>query len=300
MRKVLKIIGIAFGVLFLLGVASGAAVWAWTGSEIRKTVPVPTHAFVAPTDAASVARGEHVVRALVKCADCHGADLGGAMVIDDPAIGTVAAPNLTRGTGGVGADYTDADFERAIRHGLARDGRRLVIMPSSEYQHVSDEDLGTVIAYLRALPPVDRAFGPPKVGPVARTLYALGQFPLFEADRVLHADGAVPSVPVDSTIAYGKYIGDVGCAGCHGAGYGGGMIPGVPPDWPKAANLTPTGIGHYSFEQFDSILRTGKRPDGTALHELMPIGATKLMTPVEMKAVHLYLSSLPPKPFGTR
>lgn len=300
MLRVLKVLGITVGALLLIGAAGAAGVYAYAGSKMSERVPVPTHGFTAPTDPASVARGEHVVRALVKCADCHGQDLGGMVVVDDPALGTVVAPNLTAGKGGVGAGYSDQDFELAIRHGIARDGRQLVFMPSSEYQHMSDEDLGAAVAYLRSVPPVDREVAPSRIRMLGRALYVAGQLPLFEYPRVTHREDPVPSVPMDSTVAYGKYIGDVGCAGCHGAGYGGGPIPGVPPDWPKASNLTPDAIGHYTREQFAHVLRTGERPDGTKLHELMPIQATKLMTDVEVAAVHKYLASLPAKPFGTR
>jgi mono/diheme cytochrome c family protein len=298
--RILKILGIGIGALLLIAAAGVAGVYAWTGSQIAKKMPVPSHGFAAASGPDAVTRGEHVARALVKCPDCHGQDFGGAMVIDDPAIGRVVAPNLTPGKGGATAGYTDADYERAVRHGIARDGRRLLIMPSSEYQHLSDEDLATLVAYLKALPAVDREFAPSSVGPVARGLFAAGQFPLFEYDWITHTDQVVASVPADTTEAYGRYIGSVGCAGCHGQGYGGGRIPGTPPDWPAPANLTPTGIGHYSFADFDRVMRTGTRPDGSKLHALMPIGATSRMTPTEMVAVHKFLRTLPPKEFGTR
>ena len=300
MKRFLKIVGMSLGVLLLLIGVGVAGLYAWSGAELNKKTEVTAHAFAAPSDSASVARGEHLLRALAKCGDCHGADLGGAKMIDDPAFGTIYAPNITRGAGGVGAAYTDADFERAVRHGTARDGRRLIIMPSNEYQFLSDEDLGQIVAYLRTVPAVDRETPAARVGPVARALYAAGQLPLFPAAFVTHVDVPVPAVVVDSTVEYGKYVGEVGCSGCHGATYGGGKIPGTPPDWPTAANLTPTGIGHYSFANFENLLRTGTRPDGTKLHPLMPISATKLMTDVEMKAVWMYLQTLESRPFGTR
>ncbi|MGA0061228.1 MAG: c-type cytochrome, partial [Planctomycetota bacterium] len=110
--------------------------------------------------------------------DCHAPDLGGRLVIDDPMVGRVAGPNLTRGAGGLGGDYTDADFVRAIRHGVARDGRALVLMPSLDYQGLSDEDLGAMIAYVKTVAPVDRPRGPVAPGPVARLLILKGDFKL--------------------------------------------------------------------------------------------------------------------------
>jgi mono/diheme cytochrome c family protein len=300
MSRVLKYVGITVGALVLLLVVGVAGLYAWSSSELTAKAPLPTHAFVAPTDSASVARGEHLVRSIVKCVDCHAEDFGGDTLINDGAMGFLYAPNLTRGQGGIGGTYTDAQWEAAIRHGLAGDGRRLVVMPSSEYQFVSDEDLGAIVAYLKSVAPVDRPVPQARIGPLARALYAGGIFPMFPAKAVTHANQVVPSVPVDSTVEYGSYLAQVGCSGCHGATYAGGPIPGGPPDWPKPANLTPAGIGHYTQEGFMNALRTGKRPDGSAINEFMPIPATKLMTDVELVAVYKYLKTLPPKPFGAR
>lgn len=300
MSKILRYVGIAAGALVLLLVVGVAGLYAWTGSQLSAKRTVATHAFTAPTDSASIASGEHLVRAIGKCGDCHGPDLGGDTLINDPAMGFIFAPNLTRGQGGIGASYTDEQWERAIRHGLAADGRRLIVMPSNEYQFFSDEDLGRVVAYLKSVPAVDRERPPARVGPMARMLFAAGVFPMFPANAVTHLDGVVPAVAVDSTVEYGKYLADIGCSGCHGATYGGGAIPGGPPDWPPPANLTPTGIGHYSQATFANALRNGVRPDGSAINPFMPIGATKLMTDLEIAAVYKYLQQLPPKPFGAR
>ncbi len=79
--------------------------------------------------------------------------MGGADFFNDPALAVIDAPNLTPGQGGVGAHFSDADWVRAIRHGIDPTGRPLLIMPSRNYYHLSDEDLGKVIAYLKhALP----------------------------------------------------------------------------------------------------------------------------------------------------
>lgn len=300
MRKLLKYAGMTLGALVMLLVVCVAGLYAWTGSEINKKDPLPTHPFTVPNDSATIARGEHFVKALGKCGDCHGQDFGGDTLIADPAIGFIYASNLTRGAGGIAGAYSDANWEHAIRHGLAPDGRRLQIMPSNEYQLVSDEDVASVIAYMKTVPAVDRPRPATSVGPLARALYLGGVFPLLPAKMVRHMNEVVPSVPVDSTVEYGKYLADGGCSGCHGVTYGGGPIPGGPPDWPKPANLTPTGIGHYTQDGFLAALRTGKRPDGTEINPFMPINATKLMTDVEIVAVYKYLKTLPAKPYGSR
>jgi mono/diheme cytochrome c family protein len=191
MRRILKYAGVLAGAIALLAIVGVAGLYAWTSNELAAKSPLPGHAFTAPTDSASVVRGEHVVRAIGKCGDCHGQDLGGDTLLDDPAMGLIYSPNLTRGAGGIGGTYTDAQWEAAIRHGLAADGRRLVVMPSNEYQFLSDEDLGTIIAYLRTVPAVDRTGPTQRVGPLARALYAGGVFPMFPAKAVTHGDEVV-------------------------------------------------------------------------------------------------------------
>lgn len=300
MKRVLKYLMIGVGGLVAVIVLAGAGLYTWSNGELAATVPLPSHEFTARSDSAAVPRGEHLVRSLAKCVDCHGADLGGSTMIDDPAFAILYAPNLTTGRGGLLSDYTDAALERAIRHGVARDGRRLMVMPSNEYQYLSDDDVGAIVAYLRTVAPVDRDPVETKVGPIARVLYAKGDLPLFPAVAVQHANESVPTVPEDSTVEYGKYLGEIGCSGCHGATYGGGKIPGTPPDWPPPANLTPSGIGHYTYADFQKALREGVRPDGSALNPLMPIPATKLMTEVEFVALWKYLRTLEPKEFGSR
>ncbi|MBN8616727.1 MAG: cytochrome c, partial [Deltaproteobacteria bacterium] len=125
---------------------------------------------VTPLPAADLARGEHLVRDVLACTSCHGDDLGGGIVSEDGAMGRVVASNLTRGSGG-GA-LTAAQWEHAIRFGLGRDGRPLVIMPSDQYTAMSAEDLASVIAYLDTVPPVDRELAPTALGPVGRALVA--------------------------------------------------------------------------------------------------------------------------------
>jgi mono/diheme cytochrome c family protein len=298
--KVLKVLGFIVGAVILIVVLAAGGVYWKGGSELKRIVALPTHTFTAPTDSASIARGEHFVRAIGKCGDCHGADFGGFAVLEDSTMGLVYAANLTRGQGGIPADFNDNDWERAIRHGLAKDGRRLLLMPSQEFQHISDEDLGTVIAYLKSVPPVDKERRPHIVRFLPRALGLAGILPLYPYELVAHGEEVVATVPVDTTVAYGGYLAEIGCAGCHGFGFGGGPIPGGPPDWPPPANLTTTGIGHYTYEGFANALRTGKRPDGSAINPFMPIGATARMTDTEIKATWNYLRSLPPKEYGSR
>jgi hypothetical protein len=91
--------------------------------------------------------------------------------------------------------------------------------------------------------------------------------------------------------------------GCHGAHFSGGKIPGGPPEWPAAANLTP-GEGsvmprYKDSATFIAMLRSGKRPDGSAI-EVMPFGALSKLNDVDAQAVYAFLKTLPARPAGDR
>jgi mono/diheme cytochrome c family protein len=265
--------------------------------RIHARFAVSEHPFAAPAAApAVVERGRHI--ATVRgCVGCHGPGLAGHVELDDPLVGRISAPNLTRG--GRGAALTDADWERAVRHGVRRDGRPLFIMPAQEHNGMSDEDLGAVVAYARSLPAAGATPPGSRAGPLARALHLAGQIVMLPAEVVDHARPHPARVAVAPTAAYGAYLATM-CTGCHGPGFGGGAIPGAPPAWKPAANLTPAGIGHYSQADFARVLRTGRRPDGSALDASMPWRLTAEMTDDELRALYAYLRALPPRPYGSR
>src|SRR5690606_15719881 len=84
-----------------------------------------------PTDTATLAYGKRLITTK-GCDDCHGADLGGKVFIEDPGLGLIIASNLTKGKGGLPADFDGDDWLMALKHGL-RDGKPLIFMPSHEY-----------------------------------------------------------------------------------------------------------------------------------------------------------------------
>jgi mono/diheme cytochrome c family protein len=216
-------------------------------------------------------------------------------------MGRFAGSNLTRGQGGLGAQLHDEDIVRAVRHGIARDGHKIVIMPSDAYNALSPDDLGAIIAYVKQLPPVDRDFTAPTYGPVARGLLAAGKIPLFTADQIDHAKPAVPAPMAGPSADYGKYLASAGgCTSCHGPTLAGGHIAQGDPSWPPAANLTPTGLKGYTEESFMKTLRTGVRPSGVAVNPVMPWKRAGQMTDDEIRAVWAYLQTVPPREFGAR
>lgn len=297
MSRFLKYAGYVLGGLVVLVGVAGTAVYVVSTSRLNKTYSVMVRPVPIPTDSAAIARGQHIAQTR-GCVDCHGADFGGAKVVDDVAMGRLHGPNLTRGTGGRVAEFRDEDWVRAIRHGVGPDGRGLFLMPSEEYSHFSDEDLGAVIAFVKTVPPVNRDRVPIKLGPVSRVLLAAGKMKLA-AEVIDHANLRPPSVVPGVTVEYGRYLA-AGCVGCHGPNYSGGKIAIGPPDWPPAANLTPHADGRmakWTEADFLATLRTARRPDGTELNPVMP-RAFGQMNDVELKALFAFLKTLPAAPTG--
>ena len=286
------ILGLVALVALLLGVV-------FLGSELRlrHRYPVAVGAVPIPSDSSGLARGEHLYRS-IGCAECHADDGGGVLYMDAGPIGLAAGPNLTRGPGGVGGERSDGDLVRAIRHGVRPDGTSLIMMPSEEYVHLTDDDLGAIVGYLRTLPPVEREVPRTHLRLLGRALHVAGKMNLLSASKTPPFEDPAPITP-GATAEYGRYLADIAtCHACHGPGLSGGPMgaPGAPP----AANLTPAGIGGYTEADFVNTIRTGRRPAGTTLHQIMPWKQFRNMTDEELAALWQYLRSVPAKPFGGR
>ena len=277
--------------IVLLLIVGAGTVYALSNRKLHATYQVSVRAVSVPTDAAAIARGRHIAETR-GCVECHGPDFGGHKVIDDPAVGRMDGTNLTAGRGSMTRGFADADWVRAIRHGVAKDGHPLVLMPSIEFSHFSDDDLGSLIAYLKIVPAVDRDRVPLTVGPIARVLLVAGKIKLA-AEHIDHAGLRPATVPPGITVDYGRYLAS-GCVGCHGENLAGGPIPGGPPDWPPSQNLTPSGdLGKWTEADFMRTLQTGVRPDGRKVNPVMPAAFGQL-NETEMKALWAYLKTLPP------
>jgi len=286
--------------VLLLGVALVAAVYARIEWQSSRRVPMPAPvALTITTDSATVAKGAHVANAVAGCVHCHGADLGGAVIVDEPLVLRLAAPNLTSGKGGVLSQYTDIALEAAVRHGVGADGRRLRIMPAQEFAGLADDQVAALIAYIRTRPAVDRVVPPFGLGPVGRALVVAGELKLFPYDQIDHTQRAPAVAPVGPTVEHGAYLAK-GCVGCHGPLLSGGPIGGAPPDWPAAANITPTGIGTWSEADFIKTMRTGVNPSGRQLHDAMPWKQIGGMTDDELIALRRYLATVAPRGSGMK
>lgn len=329
--KILKLLGVL--VLVVVVVAAGALVWAfqtanarynrqWTAHDATFPIPFPLDSteiaalarervaagasakdplagvdLGAAAAAQAVARGEHLVQTRLGCMGCHGADFGGAVLIDVPPVGYWAAPNLTTGQGSVTNGFSAHDWDLAVRHGIRHTGRSSS-MPSNEFKGLSDHELSDVVAYLRSRPPIDRLMAPVRLGPVFAFMTATDPNAL-PASTIDH-QAAHPVEPPAATVSleFGEHL-VATCRGCHNEKLSGGKMQGDP-NMPIVANLTPdaTGLKGWTEADFVRAMREGRRPDGTAILEAMPWKNYAGMTDVELKALWLYLQSLPAVPKG--
>ena len=291
MNRILKIILIVIGGLAALVVILAVSLYLVGSSRLKNAPEIAVQSVQIPTDAEALARGEHLAHSVSGCAGCHGENLGGAVFIDEQPIGYVAAPNLTAGTGGIGGTYTNEDWFRAIRHGVAGDGRTLTFMPSNRLAALSDSDLGAIIAYVQTVPPVDNDMGKPEYAFVGTLIFGVmgyGSMPV----NVIDHEAVGGSGPVEGvTVEYGDYLAHIAvCQDCHGTEFAGQTDPNAP----QGPDLTPGGaLGSWSEDDFMNLIRTGTKPDGSQVSEEMPWQFYRNMTDEELQAIWLYLQSLP-------
>jgi mono/diheme cytochrome c family protein len=291
MRKALRItVRILLGLVALIVLIIGIS-YPVSAMKLRKRFTVPPTALTIPSDSASIARG-HTMAVLYGCTGCHTGNLAGQVMIDDFPFARLAAVNLTRGKGGIGATYSDADWERAIRHGIRPNGEQLMIMPSKDYNALRDEEIAAVIAYMRSVPPVDTVQPPRKLYPLARVLHATVAGELFPAGVIDHVNRK-PGPAAAPTLEYGTFIGQ-SCQFCHGqdlAGLAVGGEPGAPP----SPNLTPAGnLAKWSEADFIRTMRTGTTPAGWKLrNQYMPWQAIGSLSDDELRGIWMYVQSVP-------
>lgn len=254
----------------------------------------------------SLDRGRYLVEGPAGCGNCHtpmGPDgpvmaqnLGGRLVEKNPAF-TAIAPNIT--PAGAIADWTDAELVRAIREGLRPDGSLIgPPMPFAMYRGLSDDDVMSMVLYLRSVPAVDNDPGqssyniplPPAYGPPVET---------------------VPHPEQGVSVAYGAYLaGPVAhCMECHTPmgekgpmldsrlGAGGFEFHG-PWGTSVASNLTSheDGLAGYTDAELADMITKGMRPGGAPMMPPMPYGYLAQMSSDDLAAVIMYLRSLPALP----
>ena len=298
----------SLGVLGALVVAAAAAAVVGVQLAERKSLrqvslSLPPPAWAGKTaapDAAMLARGKYLFNSR-GCAECHGLDGAGREFINDGKGLRMAGPNISPGEGNVVARYTAEDWERTIRHGVKPDGRPVFLMPSEDFNRFTDDDLAALVAYAKNLPPAKGGAAVLELPLPVKLMYGYGAIQ-DAAQKIDHSLPPPRPVATGVNAEHGAYVANM-CIGCHGPGLSGGKIPGTPPDWAPAANLTPgegSAMARYpDADQFVAMLRSGKRPDGTAV-TVMPFESLRQLDDVDAKAVYAYLKTVPARPFGQR
>jgi mono/diheme cytochrome c family protein len=316
-KRILKIVGWILGsVVALVLILVLYIQFRWDAPDGR---PIPQ--LTVPTDSASIARGEYIYKFQAQCWGCHGGSTGvngppsGGRVFDltdiGPGFGRWYSPNLTPDQETGLGSWSDGQIVQALREGLNKDRATLFpIMPVDWYHGMSDEDVLSVVAYLKSLPAVNNKVPQREPSFVTKALFTFG---LMKPKDPITAPVSAP--PRGVTVEYGGYVARnlAGCADCHTprnlddghfymdslfAGssfpFGGGEED---PILSFARNITPdeeTGIGSWTEEQFMNSVTMGLRPDSTVLTPHMPYAYYKSWTIEDLQAVFLYLRSLPP------
>ena len=215
-----------------------------------------------------VARGAYLANSVCVCMDCHSTrdwnkfsgpvvkgDMGMGGERFDPSFGfpgTFISKNIT--PFGLGT-WTDGEIYRAITSGVSKDGHPLFpVMPYPNYGKMADEDIHSIIAYLRSLPAVEST-------PAA----SKAEFPMSVIMHTIpQAAGPVPRPDPSDALAYGDYLTNAaGCGECHtraehgkkvGAPFAGGFEFAFPSGAVvRSANITPSrtgGIGAWTRADF--------------------------------------------------
>ncbi len=248
---------------------------------------------------AQIARGEKLAHI---CSSCHSPGdelpLSGsnfAVKFDFPPVGTLYAPNLT--PSGDIAEWTDGELIRAIREGVHKNGRSLLVMPSGTFRNMSDEDVQALVAYLRSQPGVGAPTPDTRFNVLGAVFMNLADF------RTAQQPVSNVTAPRAGTPEYGKYMVDIiACGDCHGTQLEGRVDNGQPGPTP-GPNLTWI-VPQWSEAQFMTFFNTGTKPDGTQVPMLtlasgfseprMPWPMVRAVTTdAELKDMYAYLHSLP-------
>jgi cytochrome c553 len=277
MNKFIRWTAIVICGLFLLAAVAGLVLYPTGMKKLSQTYPdIAIEAVNIPTDADAIARGQHIAT-IWACTRCHGEDLSGTMITKDPLsglvplLGTIPAANLTSGKGGVASSYTDADWVRAIRHGVLPGGQVEILM--FNYSTMSNQDLGELIAYIKQIPPIDTNNPASNDGPVLPIIVAAGLLPPA-AEQIDHEATLAVAPGPDATVEYGAYLSAV-CTPCHGRGIG------------KA-------VKNWKQDEFIHAFQTGVLPDGKQFGPTMSSNTFHEMSDSELIALWLYFTNSKP------
>lgn len=274
------------GGLVLLVLIAISVVYVQSNRVINRKHPFTPYAIAVPTDSASIAEGHRLAK--VRCMGCHGESLQGSPdFFDEPMIARIATPNVPRKL----ATISDAEFAGFMRTGVRKDGTSPFVMPPPGFYHISDKDLGSLIAYLRTVPATGPDTPPNSYRLLGRLGVMLGQFKTSVAEFDTTQE-RVGQDPAWATTRRGEYLARMICTECHGRQLTGAVAEGGT----GAASPSLSMALGYSLEEFTTLLRTGKpREPGKELGLMAATarGSLTWLTNEEIAALHEYLRGLP-------
>jgi mono/diheme cytochrome c family protein len=310
MKRFGKILLVTFIVVIMLLAVGVTLTIGWRPFVGPKARPLTSKQFERTPQ--RLERGQYLFTGVAGCAFCHsphdsnqpgdpitagqqgvGHDMG-----TEGFPGHVVAPNLTPDLQTGLGSWTDDAIARAIREGVRMDGRALFpLMQYENFRHMSDEDVASIVVFIRSLPPVHHEL--PSTEIIFPVKYLIRSVP-----QPITAAVNDPN-PTD-VFERGKYLVTIGsCNGCHtpqvrgqeitGLEYGGGFMLKENGMSAVAANITPdaTGISYYDETLFIQALRAG-HVGARSLSPVMPFEAYGKLTDDDLKAMFAYLRTLKP------
>ncbi len=257
-----------------------SAIYAASEYELQRTYDVN---FVSLRPAAvigSMAEGQRLIHAF-GCNGCHRAS--GGVVADIPNVARIVTPNLTR----VVHDYSDDEFVRVVRAGVKRNGTSALVMPAREYANISDDDLVTMLNYLRhtqTLP--DHQPATTEIRFMGRAAIAVDKVP-FSAKLALPVLAPVHR-PIATPEVEGEHLVKAICRHCHE------VTTEHDDGWGTIAPPLALMGQAYSRDDFSKLLRIGAAMGNRDLGLMSEIAREDLshMTDTEIDAIHAYLNSV--------
>jgi len=270
--------GVLVAVIVLIGLAF-SFVYLNSESILRRRYDVALQPIAVPTDAASIAEGRRLAT-IRGCNDgCHGKGVSGGEFLDEPFVARLVAPDLTR----IAATHSDSELERVIRHGVRKNGRTTWVMPSSMFHHLTDADLGRIIAFLRSLLPGSGPDTETSFGPLAR--FEILRHPEYAQALEIEQDAPwLTAADATGAHAAGHYLAITVCSECHGMDLRGSSDGSTP-------NLTV--VGSYSPEAFARLMRTGIAVGERKLGLMSDVAEERFahLNDDEVRALYAYLSA---------
>ena len=306
-----KILGYTVAVLVILLAVGITFTIGWRPFIGPKARPLTSRKFDVTPE--RLTRGRYIAENVAGCMDCHSPrdwskhdapiipgmeGAGQDMSLLKGLPGRVVAPNLTPDPETGSGTWSDDALARAIREGIGHDGRTLFpMMPYERFRQMPDEDLASVVVFLRSLPPVRNPL--PKTEIIFPVKYLIRSVPQPVTDPV-------PAPDVSDPVKRGAFLVTMAaCRDCHtpmdkgeplpNMDLAGGQVFEGPWGRVASANLTPdpSGIPYYDEILFLQAIRTGyvkARP----LNQIMPWHIYGGMTDEDLKAIFAYLKTVKP------